>query len=75
MDTHTLIGQVTDVPSTNTCRIDVKAVGQAPLIHHALKHRLSRRRPANIAQTDEKHAVFPVFNHFEGAILQKNTEN
>jgi hypothetical protein len=71
MNTHSLVGQVTDMPTTNTCRIDVEAVCQAPLIHHRLHHRLGRRRPANVAQTDEKHVIFSCLTHFEGAILQK----
>ena len=64
MHTHATVGQVAVVIATGACRVNLKLVGQAALVHQPLHHPLCRRRPADVAQAHKQDAVFLVaFGH------------
>ena len=57
MDTHAAVGEIADVLVARAGRIDLPARRVAMSVDLGLHHALSRRRAADIAETDEEDAA------------------
>ena len=62
MQPHALVGQLANVPWSDSCRVDIKLAGLSGIIDVFLHDGIGCRGSADIAQTDEKY-LCRVHNH------------
>ena len=55
MDTHTVVGELTDMIVARTRRINLESLGCTVLLDDCAEHPLCGRRTAYVAQAHEQH--------------------
>jgi hypothetical protein len=66
---HTIVRQLTHVPRTYTCRVNIKLILKTSLFHQMLHNPVSSWRTTDIAQTYKEYLLHSDCNYFATKIL------